>query len=132
MRKTARSTRATEHPALPLMRQAAQGHLTRFLTDLTVHDASALGTRPPTDAFGWILHSGATWLALMSTEGRPYAFAKTFVHAYGPDDCRFYFWTGTELVRYKCAADLDERIYDHERHLRERKRDCEPADRGVV
>lgn len=120
------------HPALALMRHAANGHLTRFQTDLTVHDATALAAHAPTDAFAWILHTGATWLAFMGPGHRTFKFAAVFVHSYSAEQCRFFFWNGGVLTEYRCAADLDDRIEDFEHELRDRKRASELADRGVA
>jgi len=121
-----------EHPALALMRSEARGILVRFQTDLSVHDTLALSKHAPTDAFAWILHPGATWFAFMGPEHRNTRFAGVFVGAYGPDECRFYFWDGSTLARKQCAIDLDEHIEQYEESLRERRRAGELADRGVA
>lgn len=108
------------HPALALMRHEANGHLTRFVTDLTVHDASALARHAPGDAFGWIVHTGATWLTFMSRDDRRFKFALTFCRSYGAEECKFYFWDGIVLAQYKSASELDDRIARYERDMRER------------
>jgi hypothetical protein len=121
-----------QHPALALMRHEAKGYLVRFETDLNVHDAAALATHRPTDAFAWVLHSGATYMAFMGAEYRKHAVARMFVNAYGADESRFYFWDGACLTRYGSASALDERIADFEEQLRERARAGELADRGIA
>ena len=125
-------TRTAVHPALSIMRHEASRHLVRFRTDLEVHDARALSRHAHTDAFGWVLHSAATWLAFMGTEHRDHRFACVFVQAYGAADCRFYFWNGAVMTEYRCAADLDEKIADFEDELRRRAREGELADRGIA
>lgn len=124
--------RRAEHPALALMRHEARGYLTRFITDLETHDAAALAKHAPHEAFGWVLHPGATWLTFTSSDHRPHRFAATFIGAYGPDDCRFFFWDGSVFTTYRCAWALDERIAEHEESLRESARAGELADRGVA
>jgi len=114
------------------MRHEANGHLTRFITDLTVHDATALARHAHTDAFAWIVHTGATWLAFMSPEGRSFKFAGVFVGAYGADECKFFFWNGAVFAQYKSAADLDERIARYEHTMRDRRHAGELADRGIA
>jgi len=122
----------TEHPALALLRHEAKGFLVRFETDLTRHDAAALATHRHTDAFAWVLHPGATYMAFMGPEYRSQKFARMFVNAYGSDDTRFYLWNGACLTRYGSARELDERIADFEEQLRERARAGERADRGTA
>jgi hypothetical protein len=126
-----RKRSAVDHPALALMRHEAKGYLTRFPTDLDVHDAAALAQRP-NDAFAWVLHTGATWFGFMCADIRRRDFAQMFVHAYGADECRFFFWDRAVLTRYPSAAALDERIAEYERGLRDEHRRALLADRGIA
>lgn len=110
--------RNTEHPALALMRREAQGFMSRFQTDLEVHDARLLEQAPPGDAFAWVLHTHATYLTFADVAPRKHRFATMFVEAYGARDSRFFFWTGAVLVRCASAAALDTMLGEHEDSLR--------------
>lgn len=120
-----------EHPALPLMRYEANGHLVRFITDLTAHDAAALAQHKPHDAFAWIVHTGATWLTFMGPSHRTFRFAGVFVGSYGADECKFFFWDGAVFAQYRSANDLDDRIARYEENVRERAHAGDLADRGL-
>ena len=131
-----------EHPALPYMAYEARCHLFTFVTDFTVHDTCSLKNADPSEAFTWVVTPSSTHLAwarqpMTPAEhrlgtGTARTFATMVMHAFGADSCHFYMWDGYRFRSFRCAADCDAAMAEHEDMLAERKRAGDLADAGVA
>ncbi|HEY4266724.1 MAG TPA: hypothetical protein VGM94_00900 [Galbitalea sp.] len=128
--------RTTEHPVMAYMRYEARGFVTSFMTDLTNHDAAALSKRPHDECFSWIVNPCGTHIAFPHQSDCNGAWSTRFavevMRAMGPDNLRYFWWDGTHLVRIKCAADLDDKMAEHEATLRETAKRAHLAEMGVA
>lgn len=133
---------ATKHPAYPHMVHEAHGYLTRFRTDLEFHDVRCLNAHEHTEPFSWVLTDASTHICWpceylndrdrglrISGSSR---YADMVTGAFGADSCRYYFWTGTTLVRHTCAYDLDAAMASYEEEQKRAAYAGMLADRGIA